>query len=201
MNCLGGTGLWNEADGFYYDHLMADGQSLQLQIRSIVGIIPLFAGEVLEHVKDPSSIYAKFRGALRPGGLLVVTTPALEGWLTHSRGKQLAHDHGGQKHQREGYWKAELDDLAHGANLVVTYHKYCLYTLAELFMQLTKVGYLLSRRDYEGQSDVLSLIKKPSFRVLRLVFPLVWPLVGLEGAIASGLNVHGHCHVHVAKRA
>jgi hypothetical protein len=48
MNCLGGTGLWNEADGFYYDQLLVDGRSLPLQVRSMVGIIPLFAVEVLE---------------------------------------------------------------------------------------------------------------------------------------------------------
>ncbi len=48
MNCLGGSGLWDEEDGFYYDQLQADGQSHRLRIRSIVGIIPLFAVEVLE---------------------------------------------------------------------------------------------------------------------------------------------------------
>ena len=27
MNTLGGTGLWNEADGFYYDQIWQNGQS------------------------------------------------------------------------------------------------------------------------------------------------------------------------------
>ncbi|MEK6262568.1 MAG: glucosidase [Planctomycetota bacterium] len=48
MNCLGGTGLWDEVDGFYYDQLQTNGQSHRLRIRSIVGIIPMFAVEVLE---------------------------------------------------------------------------------------------------------------------------------------------------------
>ncbi|MGE3775879.1 MAG: glucosidase, partial [Pirellulaceae bacterium] len=48
MNCLGGVGLWNEADGFYYDQLKSNGCSVPLGIRSIVGVIPLFAVEVLE---------------------------------------------------------------------------------------------------------------------------------------------------------
>ena len=48
MNTLGGTGLWNEEDGFYYDQLLIDGRTLPLRIRSLVGIIPLFAVEVLE---------------------------------------------------------------------------------------------------------------------------------------------------------
>jgi hypothetical protein len=48
MNCLGGTGLWDDQDGFYYDQLKVNGESHRLRIRSIVGIIPLFAVEVLE---------------------------------------------------------------------------------------------------------------------------------------------------------
>jgi hypothetical protein len=48
MNRLGGTGLWDETDGFYYDQLHVDGRTVPLRIRSMVGIIPLFAVEVLE---------------------------------------------------------------------------------------------------------------------------------------------------------
>ena len=49
MNCLGGSGLWDEHDGFYYDQLQVDGSSQRLKVRSIVGVIPLFAVEVLEN--------------------------------------------------------------------------------------------------------------------------------------------------------
>jgi hypothetical protein len=48
MNSLGGTGLWDETDGFYYDRLHIDHREIPLRIRSMVGIIPLFACEVLE---------------------------------------------------------------------------------------------------------------------------------------------------------
>jgi len=48
MNTLGGTGLWHEEDGFYYDQLLCGGESRPLRIRSIVGIIPLFAVEFIE---------------------------------------------------------------------------------------------------------------------------------------------------------
>ncbi|MDA0285455.1 MAG: glucosidase, partial [Planctomycetota bacterium] len=48
MNSLDGTGLWDESDGFYYDHLHVEGQSMPLKIRSMVGIIPLFAVDVIE---------------------------------------------------------------------------------------------------------------------------------------------------------
>ena len=47
-NGLGGTGLWDEADGFYYDHVHVDGHHVPIRLRSMVGLIPLFACEVLE---------------------------------------------------------------------------------------------------------------------------------------------------------
>jgi hypothetical protein len=51
MNHLGdsGTRLWNEEDGFYYDVLrLADGTGFPMKVRSMVGLIPLFAVETLE---------------------------------------------------------------------------------------------------------------------------------------------------------
>jgi hypothetical protein len=48
MNSLGGTGLWNEKDGFYYDQLQIDGHGEPIRVRSIVGAIPLMACEVLD---------------------------------------------------------------------------------------------------------------------------------------------------------
>jgi hypothetical protein len=43
------VGLWDEEDGFYYDVLhLPDGRFERLAVRSIVGIIPLFAVQILE---------------------------------------------------------------------------------------------------------------------------------------------------------
>ena len=43
-----GSGLWDDADGFYYDVLQKPGQAPQpLRVRSLVGLIPLLAVEVL----------------------------------------------------------------------------------------------------------------------------------------------------------
>ena len=48
MNSIGGTGLWNEEDGFYYDQLTVEGKAIPLRIRSLVGLVPLLAVEVLD---------------------------------------------------------------------------------------------------------------------------------------------------------
>src|SRR5881296_462535 len=51
MNSLGGTGLWDEEDGFYYDQLKVEGQMIPLRTRSLVGLLPLIAVENLETEK------------------------------------------------------------------------------------------------------------------------------------------------------
>src|SRR6202142_3097181 len=44
-------GLWNEEDGFFYDVLrLPDGTQFPMKIRSMVGLIPLFAVETLDSV-------------------------------------------------------------------------------------------------------------------------------------------------------
>ncbi|MGU3538189.1 MGH1-like glycoside hydrolase domain-containing protein [Methylobacterium sp. A54F] len=44
-----GFGLWDEQDEFYYDEVdMPDGRMVSLRVRSIVGLVPLFAVEVIE---------------------------------------------------------------------------------------------------------------------------------------------------------
>jgi len=48
MNTLGGTGLWDETDGFYYDQIRFDTSAVPLKTRSMVGLLPLIAAEVLE---------------------------------------------------------------------------------------------------------------------------------------------------------
>ncbi len=47
--CNNGAGLWDEEDKFFYDVLhLPQGQKVKLKVRSMVGLIPLFAIETLE---------------------------------------------------------------------------------------------------------------------------------------------------------
>jgi mannosylglycerate hydrolase MGH1-like protein len=58
MNTMG---LWDDEDGFYYDLLhMPSGEEIPLRVRSLVGLIPLFAVESF-----PSELLRKFPAFLR----------------------------------------------------------------------------------------------------------------------------------------
>ena len=51
MHRFGGNGLWDEEDGFYYDELRVNNENVPLRTRSLVGLLPLIAVEVLEEEK------------------------------------------------------------------------------------------------------------------------------------------------------
>lgn len=57
INTFAGTGLWDEEDGFYYDHVSVGGESMPLRVRSMVGLVPLLAVEVL-----PDELIAELPG-------------------------------------------------------------------------------------------------------------------------------------------
>jgi len=47
MNKIGGNGLWDDVDGFYHDVMHLDGKAVPLRVRSLVGLVPLIACEVM----------------------------------------------------------------------------------------------------------------------------------------------------------
>jgi hypothetical protein len=63
MNTLGGTGLWDEEDGFYYDQICIGGEVVHLKTRSLVGVLPLIAVEILDEDKLRAlpGFYKRFR--------------------------------------------------------------------------------------------------------------------------------------------
>jgi hypothetical protein len=74
-----GTHLWDEADGFFYDVLdLPDGAQMPLRLRSIVGLIPIFAVEVL----DPE-IFAALPAFAARASWFLRHRPALAALVSH----------------------------------------------------------------------------------------------------------------------
>jgi hypothetical protein len=48
MNSACDSGLWNEEDGFYYDHLERGNEYIPIRLRSLVGLLPMVAATVLD---------------------------------------------------------------------------------------------------------------------------------------------------------
>jgi hypothetical protein len=80
-----GTGLWDEADGFFYDVLRRpDGSSVPLKVRSAVGLLPLAAVTVLS-----SAFRADFPGAVEDTVRFLDHHPAVRGAMP-LRGRQMS---------------------------------------------------------------------------------------------------------------
>lgn len=55
------VGLWDEADGFFYDRLdLPDGRSSPLRVRSLVGLMPMIAASIIE-----DDVYTQFPDFIR----------------------------------------------------------------------------------------------------------------------------------------
>jgi hypothetical protein len=83
-----GMGLWNDEDGFFYDVLhLPDGDMVPLKVRSMVGLIPLFAVETL----DPE-LCAKVPGFNRRLDWFLNSRPDLAGlvsrWTEPGKGER-----------------------------------------------------------------------------------------------------------------
>ena len=74
---LDSQGLWDEADGFFYDQLrLADGRSFPVKVRSIVGILPLLGVAAIdEEVVDRAEQMNKRAASLLSGAHVVRGTP------------------------------------------------------------------------------------------------------------------------------
>lgn len=82
-----GEGLWNEDDGFFYDMLRhADGSSVPIRILSLVGLIPIFAVEVLDN-----DIFEKLPSFAARSRWLLQNRPKLAAlvsrWTEHGQGE------------------------------------------------------------------------------------------------------------------
>jgi hypothetical protein len=48
INSIDGSGLWDEQEGFYLDHIRAGDQSMPLRVRSVVGMLPMLAAVTID---------------------------------------------------------------------------------------------------------------------------------------------------------
>src|SRR5262249_8569144 len=80
----GGSAMWDEEDGFFYDVLrLPDGRSQRLKVRSLVGLLPLcavtvFEGELIDKIPETRDRLRQFLGA-RPELAAFIHAPKRRG--------------------------------------------------------------------------------------------------------------------------
>jgi len=128
-----GMGLWDELDGFFYDVLkFPDGRKYPMRIRSMVGLIPLFAVETLE----PETL-DKLPGFKRRLEWFIDNRPDLIGNVACMRTRGMKERRlmsivgRGQLKRILGYMLNEQEFLSpHGIRALSRYHREHPYTMA-----------------------------------------------------------------------
>ncbi len=148
--------------------------------------------EVIEHVEDDAKVLREIRRVLKPGGRVVITTPSLKGFRATAKLKQLGHHHGGEFHYRDGYMPKDLERklTENGYRHVET--RQSIFLLSELIMELTKVVFLMKRKRFEAQSELLDSQKSLPYKVLRIALFFLIPICKLEDAVMIPIFKRGH---------
>lgn len=76
----------------------------------------VFAGEVIEHVSEPRTVLKEWKRVLKPGGILVLTTPNRERLLALVEGRERPYS---PDHLRELSYRELRDDVLPGAGFRV----------------------------------------------------------------------------------
>jgi hypothetical protein len=98
INNFGGTGLWDQLDGFYYDQLELENTTIPLRARSLVGIIPMLVVEILEDHK-----IRKLPGFKKRLDWFIANNPALA--------KQLEASHRAQSSPSDPHSQSRSRDM------------------------------------------------------------------------------------------
>jgi len=88
MNAMGGGGLWDDDDGFFYDKLHVDEREVPLRVRSLVGLLPLIAVEVLED--EAIDRLPAFKRRMQ---WFLANRPDLAAHVTTAGSRSHGHDH------------------------------------------------------------------------------------------------------------
>ena len=85
MNRVDGEGLWDEDDQFYYDHLRTADKTIPLRTRSLVGLIPLIAVQIIQ-----DDVLEKLPGFRKRMDWFLENRPHLSRHITvsHHKGKK-----------------------------------------------------------------------------------------------------------------
>ena len=128
INTLCGTGLWDEQDGFYYDRISkANGESIPLKIRSIVGLLPMIVVSVApsQSVGVLPSFRKRFMWFMRNNPTLARNVSEMHDPDFPDRPKRMLAIPSREKLCRMLYYMLDENEFLspHGIRSVSRYHK------------------------------------------------------------------------------
>ena len=138
----------------------------------------IICSEVLEHLPPEidKRVLKEMARILRPGGIILLSVPSLEGIRASSKLRNLGHNdkHSGEYHYRLGYfWNDITATISNISYLKISRRRYSMFLFSEIFMDLLKLLYL-KKNPFHEQSDITGMKDSLLFLVYRLLFPILY---------------------------
>lgn len=154
----------------------------------------VLCSEVLEHIQANGEVLDEIHRIVRPGGILLVTTPCNEGILGGMI-KRIGHSsvdgNSREYHHHKGYSYKSLSALLSGHGFKVVENSYTLVFLTELYMGLTKLAiHALMMKKIDSQANALRVNKSFIWRIHKLLFPAIMLMAKFDESLSKIIKGH-----------
>lgn len=137
----------------------------------------LITSEVMEHVEDGLSFVAELKRVTKPNGMIILSTPSVDGILRVSK---ICHMHGSEMHHKIGYSRKELVPMFRKNGLKVLKVKYGLNFFTQIFMEMTKIAYTIKNPRFEDQAELHKEKDSFMFKVYKAIFSIAPLLIWID---------------------
>lgn len=157
----------------------------------------IITSEVMEHVEDGYGFVGELKRVVKPGGIVILSTPSIDGILRVSK---ICHMHGSETHHKIGYSKDELLPMFKKNGLEVLNIKYGLNFFTQIFMEITKIGYTIKNPRFEDQAELEKEKDTFLFKIYKSIFLAIAPfLIRIDQKLEK--YIRGNNIMIVAKRS
>lgn len=158
----------------------------------------IFFLDGIEHInKDIKALNFAYR-SLKKNGLLVLSTPNLEGFFTKNLSSFL-HDHGPMNNERDGYNPKEIINKIKKSGFKKIIILKTNFLISELIIFISKIGYALLQKNYSSQASLEKIKNSFLFKIYSNFIKIFYkPLVYLDNKLKFFSK--GHCMILIGKK-
>jgi len=152
----------------------------------------------IEHINNDIKALNFAYNSLKKNGLLILSTPNLEGFFTKNLSSFL-HDHGPMNNERDGYNPKEIFNKMKKNGFKKIEMLKTNFLLSELIIFISKIGYALLQKNYSSQASLDKIKNSILFNIYSNFIKIFYkPLVYLDNKLK--FISKSHCIILIGKK-